>query len=192
MQMMCLPLSGDARIWLPGLQRKPVSRLSVRTGYLPLKSRGWVRLRSADPRDGPRIFLNMFSAPGDLEGMIRSVHLSREIYAQSPLRELIARENLPGPEVRSDAELAEHIRRHATHRAHPAGSCRMGTDDGAVVDAELRVRGIDGLRIADASIMPALPRGNPNLACMMIGEKAADLIRGKNLPPAGTNPGPVR
>jgi choline dehydrogenase len=183
MQMMCLPLSGDARLWLPGLQRKPVSRLSVRTGYLPLKSRGWVRLRSADPRDPPRIFLNMFSEAGDMEGMVRSLHFSREIYAQSPLRELIARENLPGEGVRSDADLIAHIRRTATHRAHPACSCRMGSDDGAVVDAELRVRGLDGLRVADASVMPSLPRGNPNLACMMIGEKAADLILGRTLAP---------
>lgn len=178
-QMMCLPLSGDARMWVPGLQRRSPARVSVRTGYLPLKSRGWVRLRSADPRDPPRIFLNLFSEPGDIEGMVRSLHLSRDIYARSPLRELIAREVLPGEDVRSDAELAEHVRRHATHRAHPAGSCRMGVDAGAVVDAELRVRGIDGLRVADASVMPALPRGNPNLAVMMIGEKAADLIRGR-------------
>jgi choline dehydrogenase-like flavoprotein len=183
MQMMCLPLSGDARLWLPGLQRRQIPRISVRTGYLPLKSRGWVRLRSADPRDPPRIFLNMFAAPGDLDGMVRSLRLSRHIYAQSPLRELIAREGLPGDDLQSDAELAEHVRRHATHRAHPAGSCRMGIDDGAVVDAALRVRGIDGLRVVDASVMPALPRGNPNLACMMIGEKAADLIRGRALAP---------
>jgi choline dehydrogenase len=97
------------------------------------------------------------------------------------MRELIAREVLPGEQVRTDSELTEHIRRHATHRAHPACSCRMGTDDGAVVDAQLRVRGNDGLRVADASVMPALPRGNPNLACMMIGEKAADMIRGRAL-----------
>jgi len=184
LQMMCLPLSGDARLWVPGLERRPPSRVSVRTGYLPLKSRGWVRLRSADPRAAPRIFLNLFAAPGDLEGMVRSLHLSRVVYAQSPLRELISREVLPGPEARTDTALAEHVRRHATHRAHPASSCRMGLDDGAVVDAELRVRGIDGLRIADASVMPALPRGNPNLACMMIGEKAADLVRGR-APPTG-------
>jgi choline dehydrogenase len=164
MQMMCLPLSGDARVWIPGLQRKQASKLSVRTGYLPLKSRGWVRLRSADPRDPPRIFLNMFAASGDLEGMVRSLRLSRAIYAQSPLRELIAREVLPGEALQSDAELAEHVRRHATHRAHPACSCRMGTDEGAVVDA---------------SVMPALPRGNPNLPIMMIAEKAADMIRGR-------------
>ena len=178
MQMMCLPLSGDARVWVPGLQRKPVSRLSIRTGYLPLKSRGWVKLRSADPRDPPRIFLNMFTAKGDLDGMVRSLHLSRQIYAQSPLRELIARENLPGDEVRTDEQLVDYIRRNATHRAHPACSCRMGIDEGAVVDAALQVRGIEGLRVADASVMPALPRGNPNLPVMMIGEKAADLIRG--------------
>jgi choline dehydrogenase len=176
-QMMCLPLSGDARLWLPGLQKKPVSRLSVRTGYLPMKSRGWVKLRSADPRDPPRIFLNMFSESGDIEGMIRSIRLTRSIYTQSPLSEMIARENLPGGETDSDDALEAHIRAHATHRAHPACSCRMGTDEGAVVDAELRVRGIDGLRIADASVMPSLPRGNPNLPIMMIGEKAADLIR---------------
>ena len=191
-QMMCLPLSGDARLWVPGLQRKQVSRLSVRTGYLPLKSRGWVKLRSADPRDPPRIFLNMFSEPGDMAGMIHSIRFTRSIYAQRPLREMIARENMPGDEFQSDAELEEYVRNHATHRAHPASSCRMGNDAGAVVDAELRVRGIDGLRVADASVMPALPRGNPNLACIMIGEKAADLIRGMNLPTPGTGTPAVR
>ena len=187
MQMMCLPLSGDARLWLPGLQRKPPARLSVRTGYLPLKSRGWVKLRSADPRDPPRIFLNMFAAPGDIDGMVRSLHLSRSIYAQSPLREMIARENLPGDGVTSDAALVEHVRRHATHRAHPACSCRMGSDAAAVVDPQLRFRGIDGLRIADASVMPSLPRGNPNLPIMMIGEKAADLLRGEKSAEPGTD-----
>jgi choline dehydrogenase len=197
MQMMCLPLSGDARLWLPGVQRRQVPRLSVRTGYLPLRSRGWVKLRSDDPREPPRIFLNMFAEPGDIDGMIRSLRLSRAIYAQKPLADLIARENLPGADIQSDVELASHARRHATHRAHPAGSCRMGTGEDAVVDAELRVRGIDGLRVADASVMPALPRGNPNLACMMIGEKAADLILRRTMPPenpleTGTDRQPAR
>ena len=113
--------------------------------------------------------------------MIRALRLSRGIYSQSPLRELIARENLPGPEIQGDAEIAEYIRRNANHRAHPDGSCRMGAGADAVVDNELRVHGIDGLRVVDASIMPTLPRGNPNLACMMIGEKAADLILGRSL-----------
>lgn len=184
LQMMALPLSGDARVWVPGVQRRPVARLSVRTGYLDQKSRGWVRLRSADARDPPRIFLNLFAEPGDLDGMVSALRLSRRIYAQSPLRELIARENLPGADVRSTADAAEYIRRHATHRAHPACSCRMGTDADAVVDASLRVHGLAGLRVADASVMPTLPRGNPNLPIMMIGEKAADLIRGRTLAPA--------
>lgn len=175
-QMMCLPLSGDAGLWFPGTG-KPVSRISVRTGYLPLKSRGWVKLRDKDPRSAPRIFLNMFSAPGDMEGMVESIHLTRDIYNQPPLAKLIARENLPGEACRTDAEIAAFVRQTATHRAHPGCSCRMGHDAGAVVDHELRVHGIGGLRIADASVMPSLPRGNPNLSCIMIGEKAADMIR---------------
>lgn len=180
-QMMCLPISGQAALWWPGLQRKPVSKLSVRTGFLQPRSRGWVKLRSADPRDAPRIFNNMFAEPGDLDAMVRALRLSRSIYAQSPLRDLIVRECLPGADLQSDADLEAHIRANATHRSHPVGTCRMGADDAAVVDAALRVRGIGGLRIADASIMPAIPGGNTNLPVMMIGEKAADLIRGRTI-----------
>ncbi len=161
-----------------GLQRKPVSKLSVRTGYLPLKSRGWVKLRSADPRDPPRIFLNMFAAPGDLDGMVRSLRLSRQIYAQSPLRELIARENLPGDELQSDAALAEHVRRHATHRAHPACSCRHGQRrgrGGRCRAARARDRRAAVRRTPRSC--PPCPAAISNLPIMMIGEKAADLIR---------------
>ena len=184
-QMMCLPLSGDAHVWFPGMKRSP-PRISVRTGYLPLKSRGWVKLRDADPRSAPRIFLNMFSAPGDMAGMVESIRLTRRIYEAEPLARLIARENLPGAAVQSDDDLARFVRDHATHRAHPGCSCRMGTDGMAVVDAELKVRGIAGLRVADASVMPALPRGNPNLACIMIGEKLADMLKRRQEPPAPT------
>jgi choline dehydrogenase len=184
-QMMCMPISGQAGVWFPGLQRRPVSKLSVRTGYLRPASRGWVRLRSADPRDPPRIFINMFAEPGDLDAMIRALRLSRSIYAQSPLRDLIRSECLPGADVRTDTDLAAHIRQHATHRAHPVGTCRMGTGEDAVVDAALKVHGLEGLRIADASIMPAIPGGNTNLPCMMIGEKAADLVLGRSLLPEG-------
>ena len=182
-QMMCLPLSGDANLWVPGFS-KPPCRLSVRTGYLPLKSRGWVKLRDNDPRSAPRIFLNMFAEAGDMAGMVESIRLTRRIYEQKPLADLIAREHLPGSANQSDAELTEFVCRTATHRAHPGCSCRMGNDAGAVTDAQLRVRGIDGLRVADASVMPALPRGNPNLACIMIGEKLADMLRGPSAPPA--------
>jgi choline dehydrogenase len=178
-QMMCLPLSGDARLSLRGGQAK----VSVRTGFLQPKSRGWVRLCSADPRDPPRIQFNLLAEPDDMAGMVRALALSRSIYAQSPLKELIRRETLPGPDIRAEATIEEYLRRHAGHRSHPVGTCRMGADGDAVVDAELRVRGIDGLRVADASVIPALPSGNTNLPVMMIGEKAADLIRGRTVPP---------
>ncbi|HEY7808164.1 MAG TPA: GMC family oxidoreductase N-terminal domain-containing protein [Croceibacterium sp.] len=177
-QMMCLPLSGDARVSLRGAPAK----LSVRTGFLQPKSRGWVRLRSADPRDPPRIQFNLLSEPEDVAGMVRALELSRAIYAQSPLKEMIRRETLPGARATTDADIREHLRRDAGHRSHPVGTCRMGADGEAVVDAELRLRGIDGLRVADASVMPALPSGNTNLPVMMIGEKAADLIRGRTMP----------
>ena len=183
-QMMCLPVSNAAGLWVPGLQRKPVSRLSVRTGYLHPKSRGWVKLRSADPRDPPRILTNMFAEPADLDAMVRAIELSRSIYAQSPLRDLIRRESAPGSALQGTEELKRHIRHHAGLRSHPVGTCRMGTGEDAVVDAALRVCGIEGLRIADASIMPDLPGGNTNLPAIMIGEKAADLILGRSCPAA--------
>jgi choline dehydrogenase len=127
--------------------------------------------------------MNAFDDPGDLDAMVRGIKLSRKVYEQQPLRDMIRREVLPGPDTASDAALAEHIRRNAGHRAHPVGTCRMGRDAEAVVDAQLRVHGLEGLRVADASIMPAIPGGNTNLPSMMIGERAADLILGRTLPP---------
>lgn len=179
-QMMCLALSGNARLWVPGLQRKPSASLSVRTGFLQPKSRGWVKLRTTDPRDPPRILSNMLTEPGDLDAMVRALELSREIYAQEPLAKLIRREILPGPDLQSAGDLKDYIRQNASHRSHPVGTCRMGTGDDAVVDAELKLHGLSGLRVADASIMPSLPSGNTNLPCIMIGEKAADLVLGRN------------
>ena len=182
-QMMCLPISNGANLWVPGFQKKPEFRLAVRTGYLQPKSRGWVKLRSADPADHPRILLNLFNDPADLDAMVRAIHLSRSLYSQSPLRDLIKREALPGPGTDDVEGLKEHIRRNAGHRSHPVGTCKMGLGEDAVVDAQLRVRGIEGLRVADASIMPTIPSGNTNLPCMMVGERAADLVLGRSLPP---------
>jgi choline dehydrogenase len=182
-QMICLPIGNSAEVWTPGLQRKPAFRLAVRTGFLRPKSRGWVKLRSGDPADPPRILFNLLAEPDDLAAMLRAVRLSREVYGQSPLREMIRSEVLPGPGTATDTELIEHIRRHAGHRSHPVGTCRMGLDAGAVVDPELRVRGLEGLRVADASVMPQIVSGNTNLPCMMIGEKASDLILRRGLSP---------
>jgi choline dehydrogenase len=179
-QIICLPISNTADLWTPGLQRTPAFCLSARCGPLHPRSRGWVKLRSAEPTDPPRIAFNMFQAPQDLALAVRALKISRDLYGQSPLREMLRGEALPGPGARSDGDLEDYIRRNAVHRSHPVGTCRMGLDAEAVVDAELKVHGLEGLRIADASIMPDLPSGNTNLPTMMIGEKAADLIRGRS------------
>ena len=118
----------------------------------------------------------MFDDPADLDAMVRAVKLSRSVYAQQPLRDMIRREVLPGPGTESEADLKEHLRRNAGHRSHPVGTCSMGHDAAAVVDDQLRVRGIEGLRIADASVMPTIIRGHTHAPVVVIGEKAADLI----------------
>ena len=156
----------------------PVYCFNVRSGALHPESRGWVKLRSSDPAAAPRIQFNLLTEQADLDTMVRGVRRCREVFAQEPLAGMIEREIAPGRMVQSDAELEAAIRREAGHRSHPAGTCRMGTDADAVVDAGLRVRGIAGLRVADASVMPELPSGNTNLPVIMIGEKAADLVRG--------------
>ncbi|MEX0589711.1 MAG: GMC oxidoreductase [Xanthobacteraceae bacterium] len=176
-----MPVSNHARLWAPGLTAPPVYCFNIRSGALHPESRGWVKLCSADPADPPRIQFNLLTAQADLDTMLRGVRRCREMFGQEPLRGIIEGELAPGAAVQSDAELAEAIRREAGHRSHPAGTCRMGTGADAVVDADLHVRGIDGLRVADASVMPELTSGNTNLPVIMIGEKAADLIRGRKV-----------
>ena len=121
----------------------------------------------------------MFAEKSDLDTMVRAVKMAREIYRQKPLDEILTGEVFPGEDVSSDAAIAGMIRANATHRSHPVGTCAMGTDENAVVDARLRVRGIAGLRVVDASVMPDLPGGNTNVPTIMIAEKAADMIRGR-------------
>ena len=174
-QMIAMPVANTAGLWWPG--RRPPFCLSARIGPLHPKSRGWVKLRTTDPRTPPRICINMFADAGDLAAMVRAVRQCERIYEQPPLADLIKRSVSPHPVGCTDEELAAVIRREASHRAHPVGTCRMGKDERAVVDERLRVGGVEGLRIADASIMPELPSGNTNLPTIMIGEKAADMIR---------------
>jgi len=144
-------------------------------------SEGVVRLRSADPDDPPLIDPRYFTDPDgwDERMMLAGIKLARRIAAQPALSDWIQREVRPGPEVQSDEELAEYARKTAYTAYHPAGTCRMGdpADPRTVVDPELRVRGVGGLRVADASIFPTLPGCNPNITCMMVGEKCADLVR---------------
>jgi choline dehydrogenase-like flavoprotein len=141
------------------------------------RSRGWVRLRSADPSAKPRILTNSLAEDEDVEALRAGVERAREIAAAGPLAEVVGREIFPGPDVDTDEAIAADIRRRVDLLYHPVGTCRMGSDADAVVSPDLRVHGIEGLRVADASVMPAIPNGNTNAPTIMIAEKAADLIR---------------
>ena len=140
------------------------------------RSRGEIRLTTADPLQPPLILPNMMSDEQDLRTLIEGGRFARRILAASAFTGFVLREVAPGAEVHSDEEWEAFIRTTAAPEYHPAGTCRMGRDPLAVTDPELRVHGVAGLRIADASVIPALPSANTNAACVMIGEKAADLI----------------
>ena len=148
------------------------------------KSRGRVTLRSADPAAPPRVVLNLFTHPDDLAQMRRAVRLARQLYAQAPQAGLVGDELLPGAQFQTDEELDTAIRAQGGITHHPVGTCAMGVHAGAVVDPALRVHGIAGLRVADASVMPTIVGANTNAATVMIGEKAADLVLGRRLPAA--------
>ncbi|HVG52113.1 MAG TPA: GMC family oxidoreductase N-terminal domain-containing protein [Xanthobacteraceae bacterium] len=183
-QIIFTTLNLDSALWFPGLTAPPSYRYIARGGLLHPQSRGWVKLRSDDPRDKPRIFFNMFGEQADLDTMIRAIRISRDLFTHKPLADLVDGEVSPGPALKTDEELGRFMRRTASHRHHPVGTCTMGTGPDAVVDAQLRVLGIDGLRVVDASVMPDEPSGNTNVPTIMIAEKAADMIRGRVLPPA--------
>ncbi len=140
------------------------------------ESRGSVRIRSADPLAAPAIQVNYLADARDLETMLAGVKLMRRVTAAPALAAIIACERDPGPACASDDEIAAFIRAKGISVYHPVGTCRMGPDADAVVDPELRVRGVSGLRVVDASIMPTLVSGNTNAAAILIGEKGADLI----------------
>ncbi|WP_322092617.1 GMC family oxidoreductase [Paraburkholderia bannensis] len=144
-------------------------------------SRGEVSLRSADPSEPPRIVPNYMVEQHDVDRLTEGFLVGQEIMNQPAIKPYIEREHYPGKRFQNRTELGEYLRKNARAALHPVGTCRMGSDSLSVVDPELRVRGIERLRIADASVMPRIPSGNTNAACTMIGEKAADVIRGRCL-----------
>jgi choline dehydrogenase len=144
-----------------------------------------VWLRSADPTAKPRIITNVLSEPDDLDSMVAGMQLAREIAAHAPLQEIVLKELKPGPGAVDRTDLEADLRRRLMLIYHPVGTARMSdTREDAVVDAQLRVHGVDGLRVIDASIMPTIPGGNTNAPTIMIAERAADLIRGRVAPAA--------
>lgn len=134
-------------------------------------------MRSGAMRDPPRIHANYLSEPGDLAHLLEGVKMSREIFAARAFDDFRGEEVFPGGAVQSDVALSAAIRAKAESIYHPVGTCRMGADDASVVDPALRVRGVEALRVIDASVMPRLVGGNTNAPTIMIAEKAADLIK---------------
>jgi choline dehydrogenase len=145
------------------------------------KSRGTLRLKSTDPRQPIAIHANYLSDAGgyDLKMLVEATRISHSIFAQGPFDKYRGSEIFPAVDIADDRAVEAFIRRKAETVYHPVGTCRMGTDAGAVVDSELRVHGIDGLRVVDASVMPDVPSGNTNAPTIMIAERASDLILGK-------------
>ncbi|MBK5933632.1 choline dehydrogenase-like flavoprotein [Rhodovulum imhoffii] len=154
--------------------------ITLNSAFMRPRSRGTVRLASSDPLAPPLIDPNYWADPYDLEMSLKGLEMAREILAQPALCEFVRKEVLPGPGTNSRKDLYDYACRMAKTDHHPVGTCKMGTDSDpmAVLDPELRVRGIDGLRVCDSSIMPTINSSNTNAPTIMIGEKGADLIRG--------------
>ncbi|MGA2511483.1 MAG: GMC family oxidoreductase N-terminal domain-containing protein [Candidatus Acidiferrales bacterium] len=164
----------------------PVPRITGGVAYVRPKSRGRLLLKSADPRQAPAMYANYLAVASDEEGLLAGVKLVRRIFQTEPIKSRVVGEDSPGDACRTDNEIREYLHNAANTFCHPSGSCKMGQDAMAVVDERLRVRGIESLRVIDASIMPALPSAGPAPAVFMIAEKGADLIKEGQSPGAAS------
>ena len=167
----------NARLWFPLLRSAYADGYGIRPTLLHPESRGEVKLASKDPSAHPRIFLNLLSAPRDLSTLREGFKRAREVAAQKPLDPYRGAEISPGASVKSDGEIDAWIRKTAITAHHPACTCPMGTHEDSVLDPQLRVRGMERLRVVDASAMPDLVSAHINATVLMMAEKAADLIR---------------
>ena len=167
-----------------GVARLKHAGVTLNSAYLHPRSRGTVRLASADPAAAPLLDPNYWSDPHDRERSIAGLKVARDIMRQPALKPYVLAERLPGPDLTTDEDLFNYGCANAKTDHHPVGTCKMGTDDMAVVDLDLRVRGVTGLRVCDSSVMPRVPSCNTNAPTIMVGEKGADIIRGREpLPP---------
>jgi choline dehydrogenase len=140
------------------------------------ESRGYLALRSPDPHDPPLIQPNYLASEADMEVLVQGVRIARRLAQTNAFAPFLGEAIQPGPAVQSEADIRAYIRGNASTVYHPVGTCKMGVDPWAVVDPQLRVHGVQGLRVADASIMPWIVNGNTNAPTIMIGEKLADLV----------------
>ena len=160
----------------------------VHVGPMNTDVRGHVKLKTADSSDYPEILFNYLSTEQERREWVQAIRKTREIMTQPAFDEFRAEELAPGEDCRTDEEILDFVAREGESAYHPSCTCKMGVDDMAVVDSRLRVRGVDNLRVVDASVMPCVTNGNIYAPVMMIGEKAADLILG-NTPLTAENPG---
>jgi choline dehydrogenase len=171
--------------FIPMLVHYDGSTASTRHGFqvtvmqLQPRSRGRLSLAAADPRAAPLLRFNYLRDPSDIADLRQGLRALRDIIAQPAMAACRGAELAPGDGAKSDADLDDYIRRTGKSTHHPACTCRMGSDEGAVVDTQGRVRGVRGLRVIDASIMPSIPSGNINAPTIMIAEKLADAVRGR-------------
>jgi choline dehydrogenase len=162
---------------MAGGQPHPWSGFTLSVCQLRPESRGCVQIASADPLQPPSIQANYLATVGDRQAALVAVREARAMAATRAMRPYVRRERKPGPEANDDAALLAFCRQAGATIFHPVGTCRMGTDEAAVVDARLRVHGIEALRVVDASVMPTLVSGNTHAPVVAIAERAADLIR---------------
>ena len=180
-ELLFTPASLNARIWFPGWRKANGSTLGVSMFLMRPVSRGSVHLRSSDPRQPPRIHLNLLGEPEDRSTLLAAMRLVREFMTGQPLTSLIEDELASGRETLSDGTLLTQLRGTIRTMQHPTGTCAMGNGDQAVTDPELRVRGTERLRVVDASVMPQIVGGHTNAPTIMIAEKAADMILGDSI-----------
>ena len=171
-----IPLSGDG----PGKGLHEFPGVIVSVCQLRPESRGYIRIRTPNFVDHPEIVSNYLEADVDRHVLLEAMKIARRIVARPPFADLVVREFMPGTDVQSDDQLMDFARNNGTTIFHPCGTCKMGTDPLAVVDPRLKVQGLDGLRVVDASVMPTLVSGNTNAPTIMIAEKAADMVRADN------------
>ncbi|MBN8649606.1 MAG: GMC family oxidoreductase N-terminal domain-containing protein [Caulobacterales bacterium] len=177
-QLLFSPTRIDANIWFPGILPKPSHCFYTNVCQLRPYSRGEITLRSNNPIDKPKIKLNLLSDERDYISLREGTKIARKIFATAPQNGLIANETIPGSHIQSDEDFKKAIKELLSITHHPVGTCSMGNEKHSVVDENLKVKGLEGLRIADASIMPLMIGGNTNATSLMIGEKAAAHILG--------------
>lgn len=176
LESIMMPTSLNAHVWFPGIRKPHEDIMTALNCVLRPSSRGSVRLRSADPVAKPAIQFNMLAEQSDVDLLRHSIEWTRSFMASAPMNEFVGEEAFPGSAMNTSVAMENYIRSVSVTAQHPACTCRMGTDPESVVDPSLRVNGIEGLRVADASVMPTLIGGHTNAPSIMIGERAADFL----------------